>query len=45
MHMNPVKRGLVADPKVWAWSPVRRAKPVDARGRTEIESGNRETNS
>jgi len=20
MHMNPVKRGLVADAKLWAWS-------------------------
>lgn len=20
MHMNPVKRGLVRDPKLWAWS-------------------------
>jgi len=23
MHMNPVKRGLVADPKSWAWSSYR----------------------
>jgi putative transposase len=23
MHMNPVKRGLVADPKLWAWSSYR----------------------
>ena len=23
MHMNPVKRGLVADPKLWAWSSHR----------------------
>src|SRR5208282_2258335 len=23
MHMNPVKRGLVADPKLWPWSSCR----------------------
>jgi putative transposase len=23
MHMNPVKRGLVADAKLWAWSSYR----------------------
>jgi putative transposase len=23
MHMNPVKRGLVADPKLWEWSSYR----------------------
>jgi putative transposase len=23
MHMNPVKRGLVADPKLWVWSSYR----------------------
>ena len=23
MHMNPVKRGLVADPKLWRWSSYR----------------------
>jgi putative transposase len=23
MHMNPVKRGLVADPKLWLWSSYR----------------------
>jgi len=23
MHMNPVKRGLVADPKLWPWSSYR----------------------
>jgi len=23
MHMNPVKRGLVTDPKLWAWSSFR----------------------
>jgi putative transposase len=23
MHMNPVKRGLVTDPKLWAWSSYR----------------------
>ncbi|HXO33725.1 MAG TPA: transposase [Candidatus Acidoferrales bacterium] len=23
MHMNPVKRGLVTDPKMWAWSSYR----------------------
>jgi len=23
MHMNPVKRGLVAEPKLWAWSSYR----------------------
>ena len=23
MHMNPVKRGLVSDPKVWLWSSYR----------------------
>jgi len=23
MHMNPVKRGLVTDPKLWPWSSYR----------------------
>jgi hypothetical protein len=23
MHMNPVKRGLVDDPKLWLWSSYR----------------------
>ena len=23
MHMNPVKRGLVSEPKLWAWSSYR----------------------